>query len=49
MKSALRQRFGKEGGGAAEQRGFILASHPAVSGSLLGGTKNFSLDVAEIY
>ena len=36
-------------GRAALHRGSILASHPAALGSLLGISKNFSLDVAEIY
>ena len=38
----------RKGGGAASQRGSILASHPAVLGSILGVPKNFSHDVAYI-
>ena len=35
--------------GAALLSGSILASHPAAMGSILGISKNFSLDLAEIY
>ena len=40
---------GGGGGGAAKHRCSILASHPAAADSILGVSKNFSLDVAEIY
>ena len=36
-------------GAAAKHRGRILTPHPVVMGSILGISKNFSLDVAEIY
>ena len=32
-----------------KHKGSTLASHPAASGLIIGITKNFSLDVAEIY
>ena len=34
---------------AAKDRGSILASQPEAPGSILGVSKNFSLDVADIY
>ena len=34
---------------AAQHRGSILASHPGAPGSIHSITKNFSIDVAEIY
>ena len=36
-------------GEAEKLRGRIIASRPAAPGSNLGASKNFSLDVAEIY
>ena len=35
--------------GAAKHRGGIFTSHPAAQRSILGVSKSFSLDVAEIY